>query len=101
MIASTDGIVQTAATLTAFFLAAVLYPDVMRKAQIELDAVVGPDRVPRVEDRARLPYIEALDQEVLRWRPVIPMGFSRRADQVAKSEYAGNACADDKLGRLV
>ncbi|PSR77855.1 hypothetical protein PHLCEN_2v7676 [Hermanssonia centrifuga] len=80
-ITSTDGIVQTAATLTAFFLAAVLYPGAMHKAQIELDAVVGPDRVPRLEDRARLPYIEALVKEVLRWRPVTPMGLSRRADQ--------------------
>lgn len=34
-----------------------LYPDVMRKAQAEIDSVVGRDRLPTFEDRARLPYV--------------------------------------------
>jgi len=52
----------------------VLYPDVMKKAQAELDAVVGRDRVPTFEDHEDLPYIRAMVKEVLRWRPILPLG---------------------------
>jgi cytochrome P450 len=51
-----------------------LYPNVMRTAQAELDQVVGRDRMPSFSDRANLPYIEAIVKEVLRWRPVGPLG---------------------------
>lgn len=52
----------------------MLFPDVQRKAQWEIDAVVGGDRLPRIEDRDQLPYVGAVLKEVLRWRPVVPMG---------------------------
>jgi Cytochrome P450 len=35
-----------------------LYPDVQKKAQEEIDAVVGHDRLPTFEDRERLPYVD-------------------------------------------
>ena len=35
------------------------------RAQAELDAVVGPDRLPTMADRPRLPYVNALALEVL------------------------------------
>lgn len=50
------------------------YPEVQRKAQAELDAVIGPDRLPTLADRERLPYLNAVMLEVLRWIPVAPMG---------------------------
>ncbi len=50
------------------------FPDVQRKAQAELDAVIGPDRIPTLEDRERLPYLNAVYLEILRWIPVAPMG---------------------------
>ncbi|KAA1477985.1 cytochrome P450 [Dentipellis sp. KUC8613] len=59
---------------TSFFLAMVLYPDVQREAQAELDAIVGSERLPCLADRARLPYIDALVKEVLRWNPIFPLG---------------------------
>ena len=55
-------------------LAMCLYPDVLRKAQEEIDAVVGRDRMPTFADTPRLPYIRAMVKEVLRWRPVAPLG---------------------------
>jgi cytochrome P450 len=54
----------------------ILYPDVMRKAQKELDAVVGHERLPTFADRARLPYIRAIVKETSRWRTVLPLGIS-------------------------
>ncbi|KAG2064540.1 cytochrome P450 [Suillus decipiens] len=62
----------TVSAIYSFFLAMTLYPDVQRKAQAEIDAVIGPDRLPSFTDRASLPYIEALAKEVLRWNVVIP-----------------------------
>ena len=52
----------------------VLYPDVVRKAQEELDIVVGQDRLPELSDKTSLPYVCAVVKEVLRWYPVTPLG---------------------------
>lgn len=52
-----------------------LFPDVQRKAQEELDRVLGPDHLPKIADRPHLPYIEAVVKEVLRWHPVAPMAI--------------------------
>ncbi|KAF5343042.1 hypothetical protein D9758_011166 [Tetrapyrgos nigripes] len=68
----------TAAALTVFVLAMRLYPNVMKKAQAEIDAVVGRDRLPTFEDRDHLPYIQAIVKEVLRWGPIVPLGVPRR-----------------------
>lgn len=51
-----------------------LFPEAQRKAQEEIDATVGPDRLPTLEDRSNLPYVEALVKEVFRYHPVVPMG---------------------------
>ena len=52
--------------LLTFILAMVLYPEVMRKGQRELDEIIGKDTLPEIEDKTRLPYIRAIYQEVLR-----------------------------------
>lgn len=52
----------------------LLYPDIQRKAQDELDSVVGRERLPTFEDRLGLPFVDAICKEVLRWRPVSPLG---------------------------
>ena len=51
-----------------------LYPDCLKKAQAEIDRVVGNDRLPAFSDRESLPYIDALVKESLRWYNVVPMG---------------------------
>jgi len=51
-----------------------LFPHVAKKAQEEIDAVVGTDRLPTFDDREHLPYIDALLKEVLRWNAVTPTG---------------------------
>ena len=53
----------------------VLYPDIQKKAQNELDSVVGQDRLPHFGDRPYLPYLEAVVKEVFRWIPVAPTGL--------------------------
>jgi cytochrome P450 len=60
--------------MQTLFLALVLFPQVQRRAQAELDAVIGRDRLPTLNDRPRLPYIEALCKELMRWNMVTPVG---------------------------
>ena len=67
-------LVQTVSANYSFFLAMVLYPEVQKKAQEELDRVVGSDRLPTFADRKNLPYINALVKESIRWHPVAPLG---------------------------
>ncbi|KAG2064898.1 cytochrome P450 [Suillus decipiens] len=65
----------TISAIYSLFLAMTLFPDVQKKAQAEIDAVVGLDRLPSFADRDSLPYTEALVKEVLRWNVVFPTGF--------------------------
>ena len=59
--------------MQALFLAMALYPEVQKKAQVEIDAVVGPNRLPDLEDRPSLPYINAIIKESMRWHLVAPL----------------------------
>ncbi|KAH6915204.1 cytochrome P450 [Coprinopsis sp. MPI-PUGE-AT-0042] len=68
----------TVSSLYAFFLAMTKYPEVARKAQREIDAVVGSDRLPGFADRDHLPYLNALVKEVLRWNAVVPTAVPHR-----------------------
>ncbi|KAF9008611.1 putative CyP450 monooxygenase [Hymenopellis radicata] len=50
----------TMATIQFFFLAMTCYPEVQKKAQLELDQILGGERLPLFSDRTSLPYINAL-----------------------------------------
>jgi len=61
----------------SIFLALITYPDVQRRAQAEIDSVIGSDRLPTVNDRAKLPYIRSVVAESIRMWPAAPMGMLR------------------------
>lgn len=52
----------------------LLYPEVQKKAQAELDTVIGKSRLPTIEDRAQLGYVDRILKETLRWGPIGPIG---------------------------
>ena len=56
-------------------MAFAMWPEIQKKAQAELDRVVGPTRLPEYEDRESLPYVNAIFKEVLRWLGVTPVGM--------------------------
>ncbi|KAK0215176.1 cytochrome P450, partial [Armillaria nabsnona] len=80
-------------TVLSAILAFVLYPEVLAKAQAELDEVVGQCRLPNFDDCPQLPYIDAVLSEALRWNPVVPMGVAHRSmkDDVYKGYYIPGA----------
>lgn len=57
------------------------FPDAQRKAQEEIDRVIGQSRLPTMADRESLPYIDATVKEVLRWNPVGPMNLPHTSDE--------------------
>ncbi|KAF9002123.1 cytochrome P450 [Cyathus striatus] len=73
------GAETTYSALSHFILDMVLFPESQRKAQQEIDRVVGKNRLPEPSDRSSLPYVEAIMQEVLRWNTVAPSGVPHRS----------------------
>ncbi|KAJ6494054.1 cytochrome P450 [Mycena vitilis] len=61
-----------------FLLAMVLHPEILAKAQKELDSVVGTDRLPTFSDRASLPFIDAILSETYRWGVPVPLSLPHR-----------------------
>jgi cytochrome P450 len=78
----------TSSTLYGFVQAMVLFPEVQKRAQEELDRVVGKDRLPEMEDMDSLQYIRGCMKESLRWMPTTIIGAVPHA--VTKDdEYMG------------
>ncbi|KAL4864051.1 hypothetical protein BDV12DRAFT_189221 [Aspergillus spectabilis] len=55
--------------------ALVLNPECVARAQEELDRVVGPARIPSASDLPKLPYVNAIVNEAMRWQPPSPIAL--------------------------
>lgn len=77
----------TTNALETFLLGATLHPRVISVAQAELDAVIGSEHLPTLEDLDSLPYIDAMVKETLRWRPVTPSAVPHLNTE--EDEYMG------------
>lgn len=64
-----------------------LYPEAQKKAQAELDAIVGPERLPDLSDRDALQYVNAVVKETLRWYTAVPLGVPHCTTE--EDEYNG------------
>lgn len=65
------GVDTTSSTMISCVLAMSAFPEVQRKAQAEIDSVVGSERSPTWDDvDGKLPCLVALVKGVLRWRSV-------------------------------
>src|SRR5260221_451205 len=65
---------QTISATGIFLYLMAKNPQVQRKTQEEIDRVVGTSRLPDVNDRPDLPYIEAIYRELLRYEPPLSIG---------------------------
>ena len=73
--------------MTWFLLAMIAYPEKQRKCQEELERVVGRSRMPTFADQNSLPYIRATIRELIRWRPVTPLGEPHPRRKVEKTNF--------------
>ena len=73
----------------AFYLMMMLFPEARKKAQQEIDKVVGPERLPDFNDRENLPYVEACMKEAMRLHTLVPSGGTRQApkDDVVEGSF--------------
>ena len=76
---SSAGAETTATSMYWWALAMIAHPEIQKRAQAELDAVVGRFRPPTCSDAPSLPYIQAMVKETLRWRPVLPLALPHTA----------------------
>ncbi|PIL29426.1 cytochrome P450 [Ganoderma sinense ZZ0214-1] len=76
----TGGGDTTTVILAAFLSFMVKHPEILKKAQAEVDRVVGSERLPTVADRPNLPYVEAVFAEVFRLKAPISL-LPRLVDQ--------------------
>ena len=75
----------TSSTLYAFVQAMLLYPEIQKKAQEEVERVVGSERLPVMEDEPNLQYVRAIIKETLRWMPTTILGAVPHA--VTQDDY--------------
>ena len=78
IIAGTD---TSAQTINWFLLTVANRPEIQARIHEELDQVIGPDALPTVEDRARLPYTFACLVESMRYRTIAPLAVPHKASE--------------------
>ncbi|KAA8651170.1 hypothetical protein EYZ11_007034 [Aspergillus tanneri] len=72
---------STVAIMQSVILAFLMFPEVVQRAQEEIDRVIGIDRLPNFEDRKNLPYVDGIVKEAWRWNPVGPMGLTHKSEE--------------------
>ncbi|KAJ6580667.1 cytochrome P450 [Mycena capillaripes] len=77
----------TVSALGTFILAMLANPEAQRKAQAEIDSVVGTGQLPDFADEDALPYVSAVVKEVLRWKIVTPIAIPHYL--AVEDEYRG------------
>ena len=76
LLAGTD---TSAQTVSWTLLLLANRPEIQAKVHEELDRVIGPDALPTVDDRTRLPYTFACLAESMRYRTIGPLAVPHQA----------------------
>jgi cytochrome P450 len=69
------GVETVSSSAVTLVFSLVVHTEAQKKAQAEIDRVVGTGRLPTFDDRDSLPYVDALLREILRWRPIMPLAL--------------------------
>uniref|UniRef100_A0ACD5ZCE4 Uncharacterized protein n=1 Tax=Avena sativa TaxID=4498 RepID=A0ACD5ZCE4_AVESA len=79
---------ETTSSIVEWAIAELIrHPDILKRAQEELDAVVGRDRLVSESDLPRLTFLNAIIKETFRLHPSTPLSLPRMASE--ECEVAG------------
>ncbi|XP_029354340.1 vitamin D 25-hydroxylase [Echeneis naucrates] len=78
------GTETTTNTLRWAILYMALYPNIQERVHKEIDSVLANGRAPTLEDKQKMPFVEAVLHEVLRFCNIVPLGIFRATSQDAK-----------------
>ena len=89
----------------------LLHPEAQKRAQEEIDRVIGSTRLPNYADRPNMPFVDGVMREVLRWHAPVAIGTKSPRpgyDSVAEASHVcgcsvpRNPTKDDVYeGRLI
>ncbi|RDB18406.1 hypothetical protein Hypma_000372 [Hypsizygus marmoreus] len=77
----------TVSAIASCVLGLLTNPEALKKAQQEIDEVVGSEQLPTFDDQDSLPFVTAIVKETLRWRDVTPIAVPHLLH--ADDEYKG------------
>ncbi|KAL4790142.1 cytochrome P450 [Aspergillus venezuelensis] len=80
-------IASTTVLIGSFMAAVVTNPEVTNEVRAEIDAVVGTDRLPTMNDQDKLPLLRAFINELMRWRGTPPLSMPYQGQEDV--EYNG------------
>ncbi|CAL1571054.1 unnamed protein product [Knipowitschia caucasica] len=75
------GTETTSSTIRFALNVLIKYPEVQVRMQKEIDSVIGQERLPFMEDRKSLPFVDAALHEVQRFMDIAPLGAPHYALQ--------------------
>ncbi|KAF9531625.1 cytochrome P450, partial [Crepidotus variabilis] len=74
---------RTYATVLTFIMVMALHPEKQKLVHAEMDRVLGTGRMPHIQDRNDLPYLDAVIKETARWHPILSLsalGIARQTN---------------------
>ncbi|KAM9445919.1 cytochrome P450 2B4-like [Clarias gariepinus] len=78
------GTLTTATTLRWGLIFMMNHPEIQDRCHEEIVRVLGYDRTPSMDDRARLPYTHATVHEILRFGNIAPLGVVHEATETTQ-----------------
>ena len=85
---SFSAVLTTKAVISGFIFLMLHFPEVQAQIQKEIDAVIGQDRDPDLEDMTSMPYMRACILEALRFQSHLPL-TAPHANLSADVEFEG------------
>ena len=73
----TGGSETVPTTIRWAILYLINFPDIQKRLQQEIDEAIPPEKTPCLDDKVKLPYVEAFIAEVLRCANILPLGLAR------------------------